>query len=287
MSKEGRSLTAITGSSIRGVLAGLSVFFALGLTASGQAIEIQGTVVEVSGTIVRITFDSELIPNVGDRVEIFAAVPGVGEAPLAGNWEVIDIGEGFAEVAATGDAPRPQAGQRVIITSENPRTVSQLELEQAVEVGDANALRRLLGLGASPDARMENGYTLLIKSAGDDDTDITEALIQAGADLNATEPEYGTTALMLAAGEDHVEIVRMLIRAGADVNVQAGGNDDGEGAGFTALMIGAMNGHEAVVSELLAGGADRAMTNRDGATALDLAEAGGHDGVVRLLRSPG
>ncbi len=266
--------------------AGLSVFLVLGLVPFSLAAEIEGTVVEVSGTSVRISFDSELLPNIGDRVEILAAVPGVGDVPLAGNWEVTDVGEGFAEAAATGDGPRPQAGQRVIITSENPRTVLQLELEQAVEAGDADSVRRLLGRGASPDGRMEGGYTLLIDSAGDDHTEIAEALIQAGADLNAVEPEYGATALMLAAGEAHVGIVRMLARAGADLDLQAAGNDDGEGAGLTALMVGAMNGHEGVVSELLAAGADRTIADPNGVTALDLAESSGHESVARLLRSP-
>ena len=57
-----------------------------------------------------------------------------------------------------------------------------------------------------------------MRAAGGGHTEVVQALIAAGADVNARD-YGGGTALMDAAGEGHVEIVRDLIAAGADVEV--------------------------------------------------------------------
>lgn len=45
-----------------------------------------------------------------------------------------------------------------------------------------------------------------------------EMLLEAGADVNATEKDGGT-ALTIAVAHGHTEVVRVLLRWGADVNI--------------------------------------------------------------------
>ena len=56
-----------------------------------------------------------------------------------------------------------------------------------------------------------------------------EALIEAGANPDATDDTYGETALLVAAQFGYREVARVLIEGGADLNIR---DDDG----YTALF---------------------------------------------------
>ena len=79
----------------------------------------------------------------------------------------------------------------------------------------------------------------LIEAAKKGDTGAVEALLAAGADVNAKNP-YDWTALMRAAANGHAATVQALLEAGADINTQ-------DKSGFTALMSAATEGHTAAV----------------------------------------
>jgi ankyrin repeat protein len=98
-----------------------------------------------------------------------------------------------------------------------------------------------------------------------------QALIKAGADVNAKDKD-GVTPLMLAAQNSRdPQIVRALIRAGADVNakdeiqVDEGDRDD---CGMTPLMLAAGANTAEVVNILIRAGADVRDTNNEGNTPL-------------------
>jgi ankyrin repeat protein len=55
--------------------------------------------------------------------------------------------------------------------------------------------------------------------------EIVEALLAAGANPNAVEPEQGRTVLILAASMHHTPIVGALLKAGADVTAEANNGD--------------------------------------------------------------
>lgn len=102
--------------------------------------------------------------------------------------------------------------------------------------------------------------TALMLAADGGHLDIVNALIKAGADINAKD-QYGWTALIWAGGASNPEIIEALLRAGADVNARSFG-------GETALMRAAERGSEENLRVLLKNGADVNAKDDNGWTAL-------------------
>ena len=86
----------------------------------------------------------------------------------------------------------------------------------------------------------------------------------AGALVDAAD-EDGRTALYVAAENGHVAVVQALLQAGA--NVDAARTTDF----WTPLHIAAENGHVAVVKTLQGAGADTDAALTDGTTPLHIA----------------
>ena len=130
----------------------------------------------------------------------------------------------------------------------------------------------ILPLAASADER-------LLAAARDGQVEIVRSLLEEGADVNAARGD-GLTALHLAAEGGHLTVAEALVAAGAAVDA---GTRIG---GYTALHIAARAGHGAVVLHLLEAGADpNTRTTNSGVTALHLAAGatGGRPAVAALL----
>ena len=107
-------------------------------------------------------------------------------------------------------------------------------LLQAAETGDLPRVQALLAAGADVNATDERGWTPLMKACHNPDldrgfADVVDALIRAGANIEAPIT-YGIRPLMLAAGYGETAVVETLLKAGADVLAR----NDG---GLTALMM--------------------------------------------------
>ncbi len=87
-------------------------------------------------------------------------------------------------------------------------------LVAASRQGDLQEVRRLLSIGASPDARAEFG-TPLLEAVEGGHTEVVRALLQAGADPNQPDGPGGKSPLRLAKAAGHREIARLLRQAGA------------------------------------------------------------------------
>ena len=131
-------------------------------------------------------------------------------------------------------------------------------------------IEALLGAGADVDARDETfAMTPLMFAAwGSERASVVRALLNAGADVHARDRD-GWTALMHAAvfniHQDSPAVVGALLAAGADVDAV----DDVER--YTALMWAANHGEiPAVVHALLDAGADPAVRGKNGETAATL-----------------
>jgi uncharacterized protein len=97
-----------------------------------------------------------------------------------------------------------------------------LKLKQACFAGDLDTVRRLLDLGADPNATDEHGSGTLLTF----DPAMIGYLLSRGADPNIQTNENGASVLAGLAYVNELECVRVLLRAGADPN--RGRDDSGE-----------------------------------------------------------
>lgn len=140
-----------------------------------------------------------------------------------------------------------------------------------------HVVRALIQYRARVDSHDTDNNTALIYAAMRGSLPIAQALIKAGASDAAGEDDR--TALMFAVMElskEHLDVVKALLRAGAPLDTR----DD---AGESALMLAAEVGNVKAVRRLLKAGADRALVNKEGKRAADLARENGHDRIVALL----
>eukprot|EP00035_Acanthoeca_spectabilis_P016172 m.326914 g.326914 ORF g.326914 m.326914 type:complete len:284 (+) comp16489_c0_seq2:777-1628(+) len=141
-----------------------------------------------------------------------------------------------------------------------------------------------------------------------DNTDFTEALIAAGANLNL-QGANGMTPLHVAVLQNHMLLVDLLVRSRANLDapssngwtpliwatttkkpevaqalISAGANlDVVDQSGQTALIAAAEGNQTEIARALVAAGADLHAQRVDGVTALDIARAKQYSGIVAVL----
>lgn len=157
---------------------------------------------------------------------------------------------------------------------------SEALLADAAERSDHARLEALLAAGAEVNAAQPDGMTALHWAAYLDDAATARRLLRAGADV-AAENRYGVTPLTPACINGNGEMVELLLDAGADADTVSSG-------GETVLMLAARTGKIAAVRALLARGADgNAVAGETGQTALMWAAAEGHAETVSALLDAG
>lgn len=129
--------------------------------------------------------------------------------------EMLDAALGEAQPTSSEAAPSAEASPGA-------------GLHEAVSRGDVEAVRRQIEGGADLNVREPSGGSSpLITAATFGQTEVAEALIEAGADLDLQNND-GSTALITAAFFARTEIVEALLTAGADKSLR-------NNAGSTAL----------------------------------------------------
>ncbi|MDH3423815.1 MAG: ankyrin repeat domain-containing protein, partial [Gemmatimonadota bacterium] len=88
----------------------------------------------------------------------------------------------------------------------------------AAQAADADRVRTLLQQGADANAAQADGLTAMHWAALNDDKEILDLLMYAGANLKPLTRVGGYTPLHLAARSGHPMIVAALLEAGADAN---------------------------------------------------------------------
>ncbi|HKQ37252.1 MAG TPA: ankyrin repeat domain-containing protein [Verrucomicrobiae bacterium] len=155
-----------------------------------------------------------------------------------------------------------------------------IPLHDAVYADDFRTVKALVETGADVNATNGYGVAALSLACQNGDTEIVELLLEHGANPN-TALRGGETALMTAARTGKPGPVEALLKRGAEVNAK-------ERHGQTALMWAAADGHTKVVELLLKAGADTyAMLPDSGFTAFFFAARDGRSEVVRTLLKAG
>ncbi|MGW4401774.1 ankyrin repeat domain-containing protein [Amycolatopsis nivea] len=157
------------------------------------------------------------------------------------------------------------------IASDEERTASH-RLMTAVTAGDVDTVRELLANGAEVDevfpmvGGFNDGHTPLLVAARDGHTEIARLLLDAGADVNATEPTFGAVPLHKAVYNGHVELTRTIAGwPGVNLDFQGATN------GYTPLHDALWHGYEECARAVVDAGARLDLVGHDGKTPLDLA----------------
>ena len=150
-------------------------------------------------------------------------------------------------------------------------------LMAATIMGRAEIVRALLNKGVDLNAEDRIDITALSYAIWNNDPQLTNLLLQAGANPNAgKEPN----AIMLAVMEGNEDIIRAMIDAGADVNSRYP-------KGYTLLMLATDDHLTNMVKLLLDKGADVNGSNAEGKTALRIATEKGFADIVGILKQHG
>lgn len=181
-----------------------------------------------------------------------------------------------------GCGQRPAAGHRRVLRSlwlllalaTGARAAAPLA--DLIEAGDSQGALALLTAGAEVNAAQPDGSTALLWAVYQADEALVAALLQREADPTLGN-RFGATPLLEAAKLGHAGLIDQLLQAGA-------APDSADADGQTPLMLVAGNGSLAGAEALVAAGADvNAVERWTGQTALMWAAAGRHAAVVDLL----
>jgi ankyrin repeat protein len=137
--------------------------------------------------------------------------------------------------------------QRVDVNTPEPDGTTALHW--AVHQNDLDLADRLLRAGANADAKNDYGSTPMSEAAVIGNTPMIERLLNAGANPESPNSD-GQTALMIVARTGNVDAARLLLKHGANVNAMDQWREQ------TALMWACAQNQPAMARELVAAGAD-------------------------------
>jgi ankyrin repeat protein len=161
-----------------------------------------------------------------------------------------------------------------------------LQLIDAAEKGDVQAVKDLLEQGVYIHAQDKDGRCALVAAAYKNHLEIVDLLIAAGADVNMKDNSIQSAYLIATMeGTGYLELLRKTLAAGADVH--STDSDNG-----TGLIRASDRGHVEIVRELLKTDIRVNHVNRISWTALHeaviLGDGGArHTEIVRMLVAAG
>ena len=173
----------------------------------------------------------------------------------------------------------PETAPNAAEMSEVDRAAATLELQDAVDAGDLDAVSAAIARGADLEVRDRDGRTPLVAATKAQRTAIAVRLLGAGADPNAQD-DMQDSAFLYAGAEGLNEILQATLDHGADVTST-------NRFGGTALIPASEHAHVSTVGILIAAGVPLDHVNNLGWTALHEAIVLGNGGAdhVRVVRA--
>src|SRR5690625_5514757 len=143
--------------------------------------------------------------------------------------------------------------------------------------GDVDVREAFLDAGLNPSLINENGHSLLMIAAYNEQAGMVDLLAARGADVDSPDNSGNTPVMGLCFKGDRQTVARLL-GLGADPNAS-------NNAGATALMMAVMFGQREIAEMLLKHGADVEARDASGRTAADIARMNGLPEFVELLEA--
>ena len=153
---------------------------------------------------------------------------------------------------------------------------------QAVKSGNHAVVETMLEDGLDPNTRIPGywlGYTPLFIAVNNNDLELTQILLAAGADPKV-EDENGDPVMVHASDHDTIKVARFLISQGFSIDAK-------NGAGITALMRDAPYAKENDIQAKIDLGASLDLTDPEGNTALMIAAESRNLDAMKTLVAAG
>lgn len=184
----------------------------------------------------------------------------------------------FIGSARYGDVDKADSLISAGIDFEKCDVTGQTALHAAVLNGNHKVVELLLQKGCKPDIknRYKKSPLLYCNGVHPNDMKCAELLIQAGADVNAEDPENGQSILFHSAKECNTKYLGFLIEKGAKV-------DKSDKGGMTPLMLASQCQCSKNVSKILQHTNNINAQDSAGRTALFYALKKDNDAVINLL----
>ncbi|CAL4070245.1 unnamed protein product [Meganyctiphanes norvegica] len=147
----------------------------------------------------------------------------------------------------------------------------------AVDLNNIHMVNILLKAKVNIEFKGDFRVTALEIAANEGYANITEQLLNHGADVNAKDSIIGTLPIHFAAFNGSVQIMEMLHARGSPI-------DPSSNNGQTPLHCAASCGHKSAIQWLVAHNADVLAVSNDGMSAAKNAESKGHKEVAEWLR---
>ena len=191
---------------------------------------------------------------------------------------VIHFAMQHSAMASAAEKNNVSEVKRLLEIGANPDAVGSHNIHPlmiAIEKGNISIFNLLLQHGAKVEGTDLIGMRPLHYAAGANKFAMAEVLIAKGANVRA-RASNGLTPLHLAAGCGSVPIARLLVKHGARINSP---NFTKE----TPLMEATANNHKAMVEYLLANKASVRLKDNRGLTAESIAREKGYKDLVAML----